>query len=83
MSAHEIHSDGTTVWVNGVGGLLGRFGKNGIDIHRPLDEQQEKGQCLFCTHEPVTAEDWKLFRAKMLEHFNIKVSDLYKPRRFR
>lgn len=79
---HTIDSDGITVWVNGVGGLLGRFGKTGIDIHQPLAAQVEKGECLFCTHTFVTAEDWLLFKAKMLEHFGIKVSDRYKPKRF-
>jgi hypothetical protein len=29
----QIESDGVTVWVNGDGGLLGRFGRMGIDVH--------------------------------------------------
>ena len=80
---HVIDSDGITVWVNGAGGLLGRFGKSGIDIHKPMELQQEKGECLFCTHEFVTKEDWPIFQAKMLEHFGIKVPDRHKPKRFR
>ena len=80
---HEIDSDGTTVWVNGVGGCIARFGKAGIDIHRPLSEQRTKGECLFCTHGFVTPEDWPLFQAKVLEHFGITVPDKYKPKRFR
>jgi hypothetical protein len=85
MSAplHSVESDGITVWVNGAGGLLGRFGKAGIDIHRSSQDQLDKGECLFCTHAFVTEKDWPLFKEKMLEHFSIKVSDRYKSKRFR
>lgn len=79
---HEIISDGVTVWVNGQTGLLGRFGKTGIDIHRPMEEQSCKGVCLFCTHASVTASDWPVFVAKMEEHFGIVVPARYKPKRF-
>lgn len=77
----NIHTDGITVWVNGPEGLLGRFGRYGIDIHRPLEEQTTGGECLFCTHSRVTPRDWDLFCQKMLEHFDIDVS-AHKPRRF-
>lgn len=80
---HDITSDDRTVWVNGATGLLGRFGKMGIDIHRPLTEQQESGECLFCTHEPTTAEDWDVFVVKMKELYGVDVPDSHRPRRFR
>ncbi len=81
--AHDITTDGITVWINSPDGLLGRFGRQGIDVHRPAGEQQEQGECLFCTHQRVTVEDWRQFQAKMLEHFKITVGDQYMPVRFR
>ena len=79
---HDVSSDGTSVWVNGVGGLLGRFGRAGIDIHQPLSEQQEKGECLFCTHALTSPSDWDLFVAKMKEHFGIEVPAKHMPTTF-
>ena len=80
---HDITADDRTVWVNGVMGLLGRFGINGIDIHRPMDEQGDMGECLFCTHTPTTRADWDVFVAKMREHFGIDVPKRFLPKRFR
>ncbi len=80
---HAIETDGVTVWVNGAGSCLGRFGRNGIDIHRALGEQQELGECLHCTHEETNAADWDIFVEKMKDHYNIKVASKYKPLRFR
>jgi len=83
VELYDILSDGVTVWVNGEAGLLGRFGKNGIDVHRPMTEQQEHGECLYCTHSTVTLDDWRVFQSKMEEHFGIIISDKYMPKRFR
>lgn len=80
---HIVESDGVTVWVNGPTSLLGRFGRLGIDIHQPLDEQKTKGECLFCTHGPTTKEDWDLFVVKMKEYFGIRVPRHVMPTRFR
>lgn len=80
--SHQILSDGRTVWVNRES-LLGRFGKFGIDIHRPLTEQMTEGECLFCTHKATTKEDWDLFVSKMRELFDIKIPRRYMPKRFR
>lgn len=80
---HEIHDDGKTVWVNGVYGLLGRFGVNGIDIHRPMNEQMERGEYLHYTYGPTTRNDWDVFVTKMAEHFGIHVPDEHMPIRFR
>ncbi len=79
----SITSDGVTVWVNGASGLLGRFGRNGIDIHRPASEQQTKGECLFCTHEKTTPADWEMFVRGMQTHHGIFVHPRYMPDRFR
>jgi|HubBroStandDraft_2_1064218.scaffolds.fasta_scaffold496597_2 hypothetical protein len=80
---HEITSDGKTVWINGPDGLLGRFGPHGIDIHRPLRDQSEHGECLHCTHVKTSPADWDIFCAKMQEHFGIQVPPSYLPERFR
>lgn len=80
---YEISSDYRTVWVNSAEGCLGRFGVNGIDIHRPMSEQRTKGECLHCTHEPTTLQDWGIFVLKMKEFFNIRVPAKYLPIRFR
>ena len=56
MSAPEIRSDRTTVWVNSgvTGACIGRFGRMGIDIHKEiLPEQELDGtECLSCSHGP-------------------------------
>lgn len=80
---HEIHSDGVTVWVNSEDGLIGRFGRHGIDIHRVLCQQSSAGECLYCTHAKTTSEDWDTFVAKMLELYGVRVPEKHKPRRFR
>lgn len=82
-NGHQIVSDGRTVWVNGPdGGMVGRFGLAGIDIHRSLADQMEKGECLFCTHTMTTADDWQLFIDKIRELFNVEIDDeLHRPQR--
>lgn len=77
-----VESDGTTVWVNTLDGMIGRFGRAGIDIHRPLKEQSEKGECLYCTHAMTTSRDWPIFVQKMKELFDIDVPESHKPARF-
>lgn len=78
----DISTDGITVWVNGATSLLGRFGQRGIDIHRPIEEQESLGECLHCTHGNTTKEDWYIFRDKMFELHGIVVSEEYIPKRF-
>jgi hypothetical protein len=78
---YDITTDRITVWVNGPHGLLGRFGRMGIDIHRPLlDTRSLDEHCLFCAHEETTEKDWNLFVTKMAEHFQIDVPAKFKPR---
>lgn len=80
---HEIHSDGVTVWVNSLNGLIGRFGRQGIDIHRVLRQQSSSGECLYCTHAKTVASDWPIFVAKMEELHGVHVPENHKPKRFR
>ena len=47
-------------------------------------EQEEKGECLLCTHEPTTLADWEMFVQQMLKHFGVSVHyGKYMPDRFR
>ena len=79
----EITSDGITVWINNENGLIGRFGRAGIDIHRCSIEQSEKGECLYCTHTFTVAKDWDTFVVKMKELYDVVVPWKHKPLRFR
>lgn len=80
---HEVISDGVTVWVNGAENCLGRFGVNGIDIHKELSKSHGGNECLFCTHAPTTRVEWDLFVVKMLEFYKIPIHDRFMPKRFR
>lgn len=80
----QIDSDGVTVWVNVRGVCLGRFGRQGIDIHHDLEGQEKHGvECLMCTHGPVTKEDWPRFIEGMFEHHGIIVPEEHRPHRFK
>lgn len=80
----QIQSDGRTVWVNaGDGSCIGRFGPNGIDIHRTVTDQLETDkQCLHCTNGPTKPMDWNVFVAKMFELYGVRVPDKHMPSRF-
>jgi hypothetical protein len=78
----EISSDGVTVWINEDRGLIARFGRMGIDIHRTREEDGCLGICLFCTQKRATADDWDLFVAKVMEHYGIEVDSKFRPERF-
>lgn len=72
----EIYTDGTTVWVNGPGVCLGRFGPRGVDVHRNAEEQMAgEGQCLDCRVEP----DWSGFVSSMQIYHQIEVDAKYRP----
>lgn len=74
----EVFSNGESVWVNGgfTGGAIGRFGRNGIDVH-----SEDTASCLYCTHEPTTAADWETFKREMLRHHGVVVGDAHRPER--
>jgi hypothetical protein len=81
---HDIQTDGITVWVHRGGETIGRFGVFGIDIHRPIADQiQGRGQCLACTHERTTKQDWIGFARLMLLYYEIEVGAEFLPTRFR
>jgi hypothetical protein len=70
----EVKSDGTTVWVNGADGMLGRFNRRFLDVH--ID-----GACAGdgCAPGPCTLEHWNVFKTKMLEVHGVRVSDKHMP----
>jgi hypothetical protein len=73
----EVTSDGDIVWVNTAGGAIGRFGRNGIDIHT-----RDTSGCLYCTHAPTGPWDWHIFQQKMWEMHGVMVTDEHRPTRF-
>lgn len=80
MPPYEIISSATATWVNDGSGCIGRFGKNGIDVHRTvLDQVSGVSECLACTHAPTTEDDWQEFRRLMQFHYNIAVPDDARP----
>lgn len=82
---HQLETDGITVWVTDhEGTCIARFGRLGIDIHHNREGQIDTGsQCLHCTHEPTTEEDWHIFVAEVQKHHGVKVSRKFMPKRFK
>jgi hypothetical protein len=78
----RVQSDGVTVWVHDAtdGSCTGRFGRMGIDIHRPASEQEALGQCLLCTHGPTGPAEWLRFVKAMKDIYGVTVSDRHRPR---
>lgn len=79
---HEIISDGKTVWVNDSSGCcIGRFSRNGIDVHHTGKVQMDTGyECIDCKPGRTTIEDWKAFQKGMKEHHGVTVPDRKKPK---
>ena len=82
VASHDVQSDGKTVWVNAVdGSCIGRFSRFGIDLHRTVSAQLAgEGACLDCTHGLPGRGDWEHFKAGLLEHYGIVLSDEHMPR---
>ncbi len=80
-AAFLIETDGRTVWVTGSdGSCIGRFGRLGVDVHRPFEQQLDgEGECLTCTHGPTGDAEWRLFVVEMLRHHGVCVDDAYRP----
>lgn len=82
---HEVISDGAVVWVNAADGTcIGRFARQGVDIHKDLAAQIADGdQCLDCRrHTGDLDADWAYFKAAMARHYGIAVPDDHKPTSF-
>lgn len=72
--AYEIWTDRRTVWINDPSGLIGRFSKNGIDVH-------VSGACQgdSCVPGPCDRKSWDLFKLKMLQLHSVEVMDEHMP----
>lgn len=69
---------GDTVWLNAAdGSCIGRFSKRyGIDVHHSATEQMAGSrECVFCTHQAASADDWSRFRREVREHYGIEVPE--------
>jgi hypothetical protein len=79
---YQVQSSGDRVWVNGPDGAsVARISKHGgIDVHRPLSEQREHGECLDCRHDLRGAAAWEHFTASVLEHFGVPIAERHRPR---
>ena len=76
FEAVQVSPDGRTVWVHAPdGSTVGRFSLVfGMDVHTSVTSQLEgAGQCLHCTHQPPSPEEWQLFCDLMAQHYKIKV----------
>lgn len=76
----EISTDGKTVWINGPDGCcLGRFSKNGIDIHKIAKLQETDGQCIDCEKGPTDIAAWHRFQLGMFAAHAVTVSAKFTP----
>lgn len=71
----EYANNKDIIWVHATdGSTVGRFGKNGVDIHTTVSEQMAgKGQCRLCTHRASTSEDLALFINKAAQFWGVDV----------
>ena len=72
----QVSPDGKTVWVHALdGSTVGRFSKIfGMDIHTTVTSQLAgEAQCLHCTHQAPSVDDWQLFCDLMAKHYKIEV----------
>jgi len=74
----QVSECGKTAWIHATdGSTIGRFSKTfGMDVHRSGTEQTAgKSECLHCTHEAGTQEDWKEFCRLMKVHHGVDVPE--------
>jgi hypothetical protein len=77
-----IEAGYNAVWVNDENGCcIGRFGRMGVDVHRPITDPdyEKKGECLVCTHGPVTRRDWATFVTAMRAGHGVTVPEEFQP----
>lgn len=73
----QVSEDRATIWVHALdGSTVGRFSKTfGMDVHTTITEQLSGAvQCLHCTHEKPTEDDWFEFCNLMKQHYGIEVN---------
>jgi hypothetical protein len=74
-----VEADRDTTWVTiPTGHTVGRFGPNGIDIHK-----EDSSGCVRCYHGQTTDTDWTLFVEGMDEEHGIVLLPEDRPERLR
>jgi hypothetical protein len=78
---YQVETDGRTVWVNGDDGACwGRFSRFGIDVHKKGKDQHADGDsCLDCVPGEMDWAGWEHFKASMLHHHDVTVTDHHAP----
>lgn len=79
---YQIQSNGERVWVNGPDGAsVARISKHGgIDVHRPIAEQGDLGECLDCRRDLAGDAAWAHFTRSLLRHFGVHVAERHRPK---
>lgn len=72
----QVDAAKATVWVHAPdGSTVGRFSKRfGMDVHTTITAQMAgASQCLHCTHQQPTVDEWHLFCDLIFQHYRISV----------
>lgn len=82
LGLYQVQSNGDRVWVNGPDGAsVARISQHGgIDVHRPLAEQGELGECLDCRRDLAGADAWEHFIRSLLRHFGVHIAERHRPK---
>ena len=78
----EIAADDRTVWINADSGMcVGRFTKNGMDVHEDALAQMEGKHCLDCAMhlKGDIVKSWERFTASMKKYYHIDIPADFKP----
>lgn len=78
---YQIEWDGRCVWINdNTGCCIGRFTRNGVDVHRTGPEQVGTGQqCLDCFNDADPSLAWSRFVDSMRVHHRVEIPAGAKP----
>ena len=74
----KIETDSRTVWVNGEY-CLGRFCRYGFDVFADPEDFDTRQLAGKISHDGMTVEHWRQWQEAMLRHYNVTVSDAYRP----
>lgn len=75
-----VETDGRVVWVNSSMGMcIGRFSKDGVDVHADYDGQRAGIHCLDCIHDLPPVEAWDRFVASMKKFHDVDVDASFRP----
>lgn len=81
IRGYQIETDGRTVWINAPDGMnVGRFGRKGVDVHKPTAEQAAGGHCADCfPRSPSVWADWQRFRDSVKKNHGFEVPYDFRP----